>query len=76
MTPSLLEACKQALHVIEPEGRVLTAGRAALAVLEQIGYPRSAKLLQHRPWIWVVELGYRLVSRHRPFFSRILFRGS
>ena len=74
MTPRLRQACARAVHVITPDGRVLRAGRAALCVLEQVGWRRTAAVLSQPPLIWAVEIGYRLVADNRPFFGRFLFR--
>lgn len=74
MTPALREACGRAVHVLTPDGRVLRAGRAALHVLAAIGWPRLARVASWPPFVWLVELGYWLVARHRKFFSRFLFR--
>ena len=75
MTPALRAACARAVHVVTADGRVLRAGRAALFVLQQIGYERWAALLSVPPLIWCVEPGYRLVAANRAFFSRFLFHG-
>ena len=46
-------------------------------VLEEIGWhPALVRLLRQRPWIWLVELGYRLVARNRALASRLLGLGS
>ena len=74
MTRELAEACETALHVVTDDGRVLKAGRACLFALAVLGWRRTARLLSLPPLVWVVELGYRLVARHRPFFARFLFR--
>lgn len=74
MTPELERACRQAVHVITPDGTVLRAGRASLYVLEQIGWRRRARLLRLPPLVWLVELGYRLVATHRGLASRLLLR--
>ena len=73
MTPELYAACEHAIHVIRADGGVLRAGRASLFVLEQIGWRRTARLLALPPFVWAVELGYRIVAANRPFFSRFLF---
>ena len=76
MTPELREQARRAVQVITREGDRLAAGRAALFVLEEIGWhPRLARLGQRRPFVWAVELGYRIVARNRSFFGRFLFRG-
>jgi hypothetical protein len=34
----------------------------------------AVRLAGRRPFIWLVELGYWIVARNRPFFGRFLFR--
>jgi predicted DCC family thiol-disulfide oxidoreductase YuxK len=75
MTPKLAAACADAFHVVCADGRLLRAGRAALYVLAGLGWRRTAAVLSLPPLIWLVEVGYRVVADHRPFFSRLLFRG-
>jgi predicted DCC family thiol-disulfide oxidoreductase YuxK len=67
-------ACRDAVHVRTADGQWLRAGRASLFVLERIGWPRFARLAQRRPFVWLVEAGYRVVAANRAFFSR-LFAG-
>jgi predicted DCC family thiol-disulfide oxidoreductase YuxK len=74
MTEELARRCARAVHVLTPDGKVLSAGRASLCVLGLVGYPRLARLLAIPPLVWLVELGYWLVARNRRFFSRFLFR--
>lgn len=73
MTPELRQACQRALHVLTSSGEIFKAGRATLFVFERIGYPRLARLLRLPPFIWAVELGYRIVASNRSFFARLLF---
>jgi hypothetical protein len=73
MTPALYAACERAVHVVRSDGTVLRAGRATLFILEKIGWGWAARLLLLPPFVWCVELGYALVARNRPFFSRFLF---
>jgi predicted DCC family thiol-disulfide oxidoreductase YuxK len=73
MSPALARACALAVHVVTAEGRVLRAGRAALHVLDRIGFRRTARVLGLPPLAWGVELGYRLVAGHRPAFARFFF---
>jgi predicted DCC family thiol-disulfide oxidoreductase YuxK len=73
MTPALYAACEQAVHVVKDDGTVLRAGRATLFILENIGWRWAARLLLLPPFLWFVELGYALVARNRPFFSRFVF---
>jgi predicted DCC family thiol-disulfide oxidoreductase YuxK len=74
MTDALARRCAKAVHVLTPTGTVLSGGRASLCILTLIGYPRLARVLAVPPLVWLVELGYWLVARHRYFFSRFLFR--
>jgi len=74
MTPALYAACAHAVHVVKADGTVLRAGRASLYVLEHLGWGRIARVLAHPPFIWIIELGYRIVAANRPFFARFLFR--
>jgi len=74
MTPPLYAACQQAAHVITVDGQVIKAGRAAMFILEEIGYPRwLVRPFTWPPLVWLTELGYRTVAENRPFFSKFLF---
>ena len=66
-------ACRRAIHVIRADGSVLRAGRAALYVLERVGWGALARFLAYPPMIWFVELGYWIVARNRRFFAKFLF---
>lgn len=57
--------------MITADGQVLRAGRAALFILEGLGW--WVKPLRWPPMIWFVELGYSLVANNRMFFSKFLF---
>jgi len=72
MTPALRAACRDAVHVKTADGRWLRGGCACLFVLERIGWPRLARIAARPPFVWIVALAYRVVARHRPFFSRLL----
>ena len=74
MTPALYVACKNAIHVVEANGTVRWAGRACLVILDELGWHWAARFLALPPFIWLVELGYRIVAANRPFLSRFLFR--
>lgn len=64
------------MQAITPEGQQLSAGRAVLFVLLQVGWrPALVRLASCRPFVWGVELGYWVVARERSLFSRFLFRG-
>ena len=75
MTPSLRAQARKAVQVITTDGHQLSAGRAILFALEEIEWhPSVVRLAGRRPFIWVVEFGYWIVARNRPFFGRFLFR--
>ena len=75
MTPVLREQARKAVQVITSDGRHLSAGQAILFALDETGWhPSAARLAARRPFIWLVELGYWIVARNRPFFGRFLFR--
>ena len=74
MTDALAARCARAVHVLTPDGNLLAGGRATLFVLERIGFAGPARVLGRRPLVWLVELGYGVVARNRPFFARFLFR--
>ena len=73
MTPDIFEACARAVHVVTDQGQVLRAGRACLFILERVGWGWFARLLALPPFVWLVEIFYRIVANHRPFFARFLF---
>lgn len=74
MTPVLRRQAERAVQVITNQGRQISAGRAVLFILEEIGWhPRLARLGQHRPFVWAVEWGYWIVTRNRAFFARFMF---
>ena len=73
MTDEIHRACPTAVHVLTADGQVLRAGRAVLFILAELGYRRLASALGTWPLIVFVEWGYRVVARHRSFFSRFLF---
>jgi hypothetical protein len=75
MTLALREQARNAVQVITADGRHLSAGRAILFALDETHWHSSAVCLAgRRPFIWLVELGYWIVARNRPFFGRFLFR--
>jgi len=74
MTPQLYEACRKAVHIIKAEGQIIKAGRATLFILEEIGYPTwLIRPFTWPPSVWFIELGYQIIGRNRPFFSRFFF---
>src|SRR3990172_1228514 len=74
MTDELATRCARAVHVIIPDGRIMSGARASLVVLGVIGWPKLAAFLSWPPMIWCAEVGYRLVARHRDFFSPLFVR--
>jgi predicted DCC family thiol-disulfide oxidoreductase YuxK len=74
MTDALAARCARAVHVITPEGAVLSGGRASLYVLDRIGWHTGAAVGSAPALVWLVELGYRLIASHRRLASRFLFR--
>jgi hypothetical protein len=75
MTSALREQARKAVQVITADGHQLSAGRAILFALEETHWhPSAVRLAARRPLIWLVELGYWIVARNRPFFGRFLFR--
>jgi predicted DCC family thiol-disulfide oxidoreductase YuxK len=74
MTPELFRACSEAIHVIDEQGSIRRGGRATLFILEQEGWGPVARFLSLPPFLWLVEMAYRLVAANRSFFSRLFFR--
>ena len=75
MTDELAARCARAMHVLGPDGTLLSAGRALLFVLERIGWPRLGRVLGRRPLVWLVEGGYRAVAANRGWLARLVPRG-
>lgn len=74
MTDALAARCARAVHVLASDGTLLAGGRASLFVLERIGFPTLARVLRLPPLVWLVDMGYGVVARNRPFFARFFFR--
>lgn len=74
MTPAMVEASEKAVQVVTAEGARISAGRAVLFILGQLGWKRFERIFSWPPLLFFVELGYSLVAGHRVFFSKILFR--
>ncbi len=74
MTPEFTAACLEAVQVVFHDGKILSAGRAALFIFSVLGWKRTAGFLSLPPMIWFVEVAYSWVSNHRMIVSRILFR--
>src|SRR5256886_6521497 len=74
MTEALARRCAHVIHVLTPEGVVLSAGRASLYLMDAVGWRRFSAVFSTRPLIWLVEAAYRVVAGRRQWFSRFLFR--
>ena len=75
LTPKRRARAERAILVITADNRMLSAGRAVLFALEEIGWhPVLMRLGRRRPFVWIVELGYWIVARNRPLFDRLMFR--
>jgi predicted DCC family thiol-disulfide oxidoreductase YuxK len=71
MTPELRRRAEMAMQVITVDGRGLEAGRAALFILTELQWrPWLTQILQRRPFIWLLDVGYPLVARNRHLISR------
>ncbi len=73
MTPELRKACARSTHVITSDGVILNAGRGTMFILRQLGW-RWTWVLSVPPLIWLVEVGYAIFARNRPFFFRFFSR--
>ena len=70
MTPLLQVQARKAVQLITAEGRHLQGGKAVLfALRETRWHPNLVRLLERRPLVWAVDLGYRIVAANRPRFG-------
>lgn len=70
MTPLLRVQAQRAVQLVTSDGRQLSGGRAVLFALRETSWhPRLIRLLEHRPFVWAVDLGYRIVAANRSRFS-------
>lgn len=75
MTPTLRAESERAVQIVTDDGNQISGGRAVLFILHTIGWhPTLLRIAAKPPIVWIVEIGYRVVSHNRGFFSRILFR--
>lgn len=72
MTPELRERCAESLQVVTSDGETLAAGQAVARIMSALGWRRLAWLARRRPGSWFLDIGYRLVARHRRRLSRWL----
>ncbi len=63
------------LHVVRPDGQVVSGARAFVAIWRQLpGWRRLAPIAGAPPFIWVMELAYRLFLPLRPLLARLAIR--
>ncbi|MFC1547190.1 thiol-disulfide oxidoreductase DCC family protein [Candidatus Neomarinimicrobiota bacterium] len=62
---------QQSLLVLNPDGRWEDRGRAVLTAL-RVAHVRYLDWLRYPPFIYLLDLGYRWVARHRQLASRLL----
>ncbi|MGB3306889.1 MAG: DUF393 domain-containing protein [Thermomicrobiales bacterium] len=75
MTPQLRAEAEQSVQVLTSDGQRIAGGRAVLFILNAVGWhPRLVAICAEPPLVWLVELGYEIVARNRPFLSRLLAR--
>lgn len=66
---------ERALHVSTADGKLIRGGRAFLFIAKRLGWGFAADALSVPPFIWLVEMFYRIVASNRSFFANFLFRG-
>lgn len=70
MTPLLQMQAQKAVQIVTASGERISGGRAVLFALRETGWhPRLARLLEHRPMVWGIDCGYRIVAANRARFS-------
>ena len=75
MTPQLRADAERSVQVLTSDGQRISGGRAVLFILRAVGWhPRLVAICDRIPLVWAIELGYEVVARNRPFFSRLLAR--
>lgn len=75
MTDDLRRVSRRSMIVVTNDGRQYVGGQGVLFVLETVGWhPTTMRIAARRPFVWVIDAGYRLVAANRQFFSRFFFR--
>ena len=70
MTPLLQVQAQRAVQVVTNDERQLSGGRAVLFALRETGWHRwLVRVLEHRPFVWGIDWGYRIVSANRNLFG-------
>jgi predicted DCC family thiol-disulfide oxidoreductase YuxK len=76
MTDALMERGKSEMMVITAQGEVMGGARGVLYIAEKTGAKLLATILGSPLLFWAVDLGYKLVARHRTLVSRVFFKSS
>lgn len=77
MTPALRQQAAREVQVVTSDGHRIADGRAVLFILDTIGWQHwLVRLVRRPPCVWLVEVGYHVVSRYRDQLSKIMFRMS
>lgn len=70
MTPLLQVQAQRSVQIVTASGAHLAGGRAVLFALRETGWhPLLVRLLEHRPFVWGIDGGYRVVSANRDRFA-------
>ena len=72
MNSALAAACRQAVHVLTCDGRMLAGEAAIFFVLSELGWPRWARLVGRPPLARLAAVAYRAIARHRGRLSALL----
>lgn len=76
MTPKLYAESQKAMQVITRDGKQISGGRSVLYVLETMGWhPLMMRIASNPPFVWAIDVGYKIVARNRTLVSRLLFGG-
>jgi predicted DCC family thiol-disulfide oxidoreductase YuxK len=74
MNEAFAADCARALHVRTMDGRMLRGADAVLFTYQILGW-RLAAVVRMRPFIWPVELLYKIVAANRYVFSKLFYTG-
>lgn len=75
MTPLLRIQAQRGVQILTSDGRQLSGGRAVLFALQEVAWhPTLVAMLRHRPFVWLADLGYRVVAANRPRFGWLVPR--
>jgi predicted DCC family thiol-disulfide oxidoreductase YuxK len=73
LPPAMSHHAQHSVLVLHSDGKWEDRGRAVLTAL-RIAHVRYLGWLRYPPFIYLLDLGYRWVARHRPLTSRLLRR--